>query len=102
MKEIRNPEKIEPPNRIGDELPQCKCPCLAMRQESDPRDFRRWIYGITADIFQFIGRAVRVLFRLLINPHPQNKPDKTESTDREKRPPPSPADINKRHQQRSQ
>src|SRR5215467_8699758 len=79
QQKIRKPEQIEPPDWIGHEFTDGKCPCLRMWYQLQPRDFRCWLRRIAADIVQFRFFHPRIVLRHSIDGKPRNQPDKADS-----------------------
>src|SRR5580658_8913893 len=81
LQEAWHPEKIKPPNRIGQEFSRDEGPCLPKWYEARPADFscrRRWI---ATDVLQFRFGNSWMFAGLAINQQPKREPNKTERAD---------------------
>ena len=63
VEKIRNPEEVEPPDRVGQELAERERPGLPVLQQPDPRDVRRRVGRIAADVRQLGSADRRVVLR---------------------------------------
>jgi hypothetical protein len=60
MEEIRNPEQVEPPNRIRSELANGERPRLTIAEKRQPRNAHLRIWGIAANERQLGGPDPRM------------------------------------------
>src|SRR5437016_2360362 len=97
---VRNPEKIEPPDRVNHEFSGGKRPGLFERQQLRPFDFPRRSSRIALNILKLAVRAVAMLFGPSVEQQPQNQPCEAESPCEQESPPPTQMHRNPRHDQR--
>src|SRR5229473_1748246 len=88
---VRNPEQIEPPNRINHEFSGRKRPSLFVAKKSPPFDFSGWRCGIALDVLTFADRTIGMVFWFSVENQPQNEPRKTKCAGEQKCPLPAPA-----------
>src|SRR6266404_8207336 len=102
LQETRNPEEIEPPDRIGEELPDGKRPGLPERKQGKPFDFSRQDLRIAANVIELRVGDTRVLLGFAINQNPEGKQNKSQCADTYKRPAPTPSCVDPRNYDRCQ
>src|SRR5882672_10088082 len=90
LQETRNPEEIEPPDRIGEKLSDDKRPGLPERKQGKPSDFSGQDLRIAANVIELRLGDTRVLLRFAINPNPECKQYESQRADTYKRSAPAP------------
>src|SRR5258708_31648272 len=102
LKKSRQPEKIEPPDRIGEKLGDQKSPGLSESQEGGPAYFRRGLILPAPNICQLLRRTMRMLLRRSVDGHPQNQPEEAGGSRDQKRRSPAPVNRDPGDNQRRQ
>src|SRR5262249_31524381 len=97
IQKVRQPEKVNPPDRIGHELTEGEGPRLSVRYKFLPRNPSVRFDRVALDVSQLGGRHMRMLFRPPIKHKPTHKPQEPDRHGEHKRPLPSPSYCNKRH-----
>src|SRR5580700_4896799 len=100
LQKTGNPEKIKPPDRIGEKFADDECPSLAEREQSCPPGLGRRHLGITAYVVEFGFRDARVLLWLAINQQPEHEPNETERSNSNECASPAPPRVQPRHHER--
>ena len=100
VEEVRHPEQIDPPDRIGHELRDRHGPRLAVRQERAPRDARDRIGRVARDVRALGGAEPRVRVGAVVEQEPQGEPSEPHHARRQKRPTPAESDRDERHHHR--
>ena len=100
VQESRNPEEIEPPDRVGHELADGEGPGLSELQEAEPADLALLIGRVGLDVGELGLSDGRVLTRGVIGKRPPDDPDKADGTRDDESPFPTPGDSNPRHDER--
>src|SRR5262249_16876656 len=75
VKKIGNPEEIDPPDRVGQELPGREGPGLAMRDQPGPCDFCSGLWRFAPNIVEFRPGQAWVFFRPWVEDKPENTPE---------------------------
>src|SRR4029077_18920258 len=102
LQESRNPEEIEPPDRIGEKLPDDKRPGLPERKQGKPFDFSRQDLRIAANVIELRLGDTRVLLRFAINQNPECKKNEPQRADTKNRAAPAPTRVDPRNKDRCQ
>src|ERR1700747_345607 len=101
----RNPEKIKPPDRICQEFSKYDSPGFSQSEQCRPSRFLSFIIDLFAfvavDIFEFFLRNPFLPGRNLVQPPPENQPDKSQRTGPDKCFLPSIMGKNPRNQRRT-
>src|SRR5262249_42154170 len=84
MHVVGNPEKEEPPDRIGHEFSGGDGPRLAITEQREPRNFSgRW-NGVGVNEGEFLRCAARMLFGFAENEQPEDEPKEADSAGEQK------------------
>ena len=67
LQEIGQPEKIDPPDRIGQKFADRKCPRLAMRNSRFQGILVDWLDRIALDVCKFFCRKPRMFFGTFVD-----------------------------------
>src|SRR6185437_16426527 len=96
VEKLRQPEEIEPPYRVGEELADRERPRLAVAQEAEPLDRPR-LLGLSArDVRQLGSAALGMLRGRPVDRQPGGEPEKAERTGHDERSAPPPGERDPR------
>src|SRR5271169_6449750 len=98
---VRDPEQVEPPNRIDHELSRRERPGLPVAKKDPPLDISRRRFWIALDVLTFAIRTPRMVLRFSVENQPQNEPRESQSPSEQKCPLPPKMYSDPRHDQRS-
>ena len=73
-----DPEKVEPPNGIGEELAHCECPSFLARDHVTPGNALDFLAGITEDQCEFGFGDAGLILGPAIDNEPENKPNEAQ------------------------
>src|ERR1700739_1148697 len=102
LKESWQPEKIEPPDGIGEKLGDQEGPGLAKSDKGGPAYLCIALIVAASNIGQFLRRTTRMLLRISVNGHPESKPEQPRSPRDQERRSPAVVDDDPGHDQRRQ
>src|SRR5258708_40161945 len=91
LEEIGNPEKVEPPDGIGEKFADDEGVGLAVREKRGPFDFADGFGRIGADVIELGWGYARVLVRFAVEEEPEDEPDESERAGEKKGGAPAPA-----------
>ncbi len=100
VEKIRNPEEVQPPHRVGQELAERERPGLPIPQQSDPRDVLRRVWRITPNMRELCGPDRRMILGGAVQRNPEEQPDEAQRSRDDERPVPSPVQSDPGHDER--
>src|SRR5947208_15718456 len=100
LQESRHPEKIKPPDRVGEKFSQRERPRLPQLHQPRPFYFSTGFLRIAAAVQQFRFGNPGVVLRRAINQEPDGKPDEPDRPDSDERRSPAPVHDQPPHTQR--
>ena len=99
VEETRDPEEVEPPDRVGHELTNSKGPRLAELEQAEPTDLALLVGWIGFDMGELGRGDGRVFAGRVVGQGPPDDPGKADGTRDDEGPLPSPGDGDPRNQE---